>query len=196
MEQTKEFVETMAEPWVQNMNRVSYVQWYFISLVNSTCPTGTPKVARYGYDGWMVFSSVCCHRTRGNCFKLKECQFILDIRKKTYKKGDNTLKEFAQRYSRLPIPGIFKVRLNVVSWTRGSLKVQPHLFNHALYGTVVEVIDFSTCLKCTSPYISLSYKIIVTICFLTVASFKSFLCLPPVCIVNEYYILLWELSLT
>lgn len=53
----------------------------------------------------MVFSSVCCDRTRGNCFKLKRVnQFIVDIGK-TYKKGDNTLKEFAQRYGRCPITG-------------------------------------------------------------------------------------------
>lgn len=97
MEHTEEFVEIVAELQVQNMNRVSYVQWYFISLVHSTCPTGIPKVARYGVVcGWFLAVSVV--KKQGVMVLNEECQFILDIRKKTYKKGDNTLKEFAQIY--------------------------------------------------------------------------------------------------
>jgi len=42
-----------------------------------------PKGA-YRKDGEHIFSRACCDRTKSNGFKLRECRFRLDIRKKFF----------------------------------------------------------------------------------------------------------------
>ena len=42
-----------------------------------------------------LFSKVCCGRIRGNYFELKEGRLVLDIRKKNYYKGSETLEQVA-----------------------------------------------------------------------------------------------------
>jgi len=56
-----------------------------------------------------ILSRACCGRTRGNCFKLKEGRFRLDIRKKLfYDEDSETLDQVTQRGGRCPISGNFQ----------------------------------------------------------------------------------------
>jgi len=45
----------------------------------------------YRKDGGNLFSKAFCNRTRSNDFKLREGRFSLNIRKKFFTKGDETL---------------------------------------------------------------------------------------------------------
>ncbi|GAB0179132.1 hypothetical protein GRJ2_000378500 [Grus japonensis] len=67
----------------------------------------------YKKDGDRLFSRVCCNKTRGNGFRLKECRFRLDIRKKYF------IKRVEKHWNRLPrevvdAPSLetFRVRLD------------------------------------------------------------------------------------
>ena len=52
--------------------------WRYLNVAFQYVQRGCKK------DGDKLFSRVCCDRTRGNGFKLKEGRFSLDIRKKFY----------------------------------------------------------------------------------------------------------------
>jgi len=76
----------------------------------------------YKKDGDRFFSRPCYNRTRGNCFKVKESRFRLDLRKKYFRTS------VVKHWNRLPrevvdapSPETFKVRLdgalsNLISW--------------------------------------------------------------------------------
>ena len=50
-------------------------------------------------------SRVCCDRTRGGDFRLKEGRFGLDVRKNFYIRGGEALAQVAWRGGGAPIPG-------------------------------------------------------------------------------------------
>ena len=57
-------------------------------------------------EGDRLFSRICCERTRGKGFNLKEGRFKLDIRKKNvYYKDGEALVQVAQRGGGYPVPG-------------------------------------------------------------------------------------------
>jgi len=57
----------------------------------------------YKKDEDKLFSRACCHRTRGNGFKVKEGRFRVYIRKKFF--TVRVVAQVAQRGGRCPIPG-------------------------------------------------------------------------------------------
>jgi len=59
-------------------------------------------------DGDKLFSRVCCDRTRGDGFKLKEGRYKEDI---FYNEGDKALEQVSQRGGRCIFLEPFKVRL-------------------------------------------------------------------------------------
>jgi len=60
----------------------------------------------YKKEGDRLFSRVCCDRTRGNSFKLKEGRFTVHIRQKFfYDKSGEALEQVAQIGGECPIPG-------------------------------------------------------------------------------------------
>jgi len=67
----------------------------------------------YMKDGDRLFSRACCHRTRGNGFKLKEGKFRLDIRKKFFTmKVVKHWKRLLRETVDAPALETFKVRLD------------------------------------------------------------------------------------
>jgi len=68
----------------------------------------------YRKEEYRLFSRVCGGRTKGNCFKLKESRFSLDIRKMSFTVG------LVRQWNRLPsdVVGAHRWRLPRRGWIR------------------------------------------------------------------------------
>ena len=59
----------------------------------------------YKWEGNQLFTQIDSDRTRGNCFKLKEGRFRLDVRGKFFTESGEVLEQAAQKGYECCIPG-------------------------------------------------------------------------------------------